>query len=110
MRPSPFRGNDFIAEYDHNRLDKQLERVKFVMADGRWYTVCEIRETIQRVFQINEPENSIQAQIRNLRKPEFGNYIIPKRRRGRISSGHYEWRITGVQKQDAQGQLYFSLL
>jgi hypothetical protein len=70
----------------------QLESIRdFLIAaahGGVWLTLAEIAEATV------VGEASVSAQIRNLRKPEFGSYTIHKRRRG--SNGHgvvWEYRL-----------------
>jgi hypothetical protein len=71
-----FNGPDYEPDRDHRRLSKQSDRILDLMIDGRWRTVAEIAAAT------NDPENSIQAQLRHLRKPRFGSYIVEKKRRG----------------------------
>jgi len=37
-----------------------------------------------------DPENSIQAQLRNLRKPEFGRHAVERRRRDQGNVSEYQ--------------------
>lgn len=60
-----------------------------IAADGGWMTLREIAELT------NYGEASISAQLRHLRKPHFGGYVIVKRRRGPVTSGAWEYRIAG---------------
>lgn len=68
-----FDGTD-LKPHDHTRLGPQLLRVKAVLLDYKWHTVVEIAEST------GDPETSVSAQIRNLRKPRFGGHVIEKRR------------------------------
>ncbi len=36
---------------------------------------------------------SISAQLRHLKKPQFGSYLLEKRRRGKLKSGLWEYRL-----------------
>ncbi len=69
-----FDGPEYEPDRDFNRLSKQHERIRDLMLDGRWRTVAQIASTT------GDPENSTQAQLRHLRKPRFGGYIVAKKR------------------------------
>jgi hypothetical protein len=84
----PFTGSAFESKFDRERLTKQILRVFNLMCDGRWRTVSEIADII------HDPENSIQAQLRNLRKGPFGRHTVVKRSRGDRSRGLYEYQLT----------------
>lgn len=68
-----FKGADYDPYYDKERLEKQLGRVWDCMKDGRWRTLREIEHITK------DPQSSISAQLRNLRKPEFGGYQVNRR-------------------------------
>jgi hypothetical protein len=54
-----------------------------------WLTLREIADLT------NYGEASISAQLRHLRKPHFGGYVVVKRRRGPVTNGAWEYRIAG---------------
>ena len=54
-----------------------------------WLTLREISDLT------NYGEASISAQLRHLRKPHFGGYVVVKRRRGPAANGAWEYRIAG---------------
>ena len=68
-----FDGQTYNHERDHDRLAGQLGRVKDVMADGQWRTLWGIAELT------SDPESSVSARLRDLRKPKFGGYIIERK-------------------------------
>ena len=72
-------------EPDDPRLTGQLLRVWSFMSDHRWQTVNFIAHSL------GIPQNSVQAQLRNLRKARFGSYLVERRKRG--ESGLYEYRV-----------------
>lgn len=83
-----FDGADYNEELDKPRLDKQFNRIFNVMRDGQWRTLNDI----QRVT--GDPQASISAQLRHMRKPRFGGYIINRRRaEGKESSGLFEYQL-----------------
>jgi hypothetical protein len=57
--------------------------------DAGWMTLREIADLT------NYSEASISAQLRHLRKPRFGGYVVVKRRREFIANGAWEYRIAG---------------
>jgi len=79
-----FDGADYDHERDSQRLTGQLLRVKEAINDGRWYTLKQLSEIT------GDPEASVSAQLRNLRKPRFGAYTINKRY---IKAGLYEYAL-----------------
>lgn len=54
------------------------------MKDGSWHTLPEI------AAGTGDPEASISARLRDLRKPRFGSYVVDRRRR---SQGLFEYRL-----------------
>ncbi len=79
-----FDGCDIKHERDSPRLTTQLERIKAVMLRGGWWTYKSIADIT------GDPENSISAQIRNLRKPRMGGWTTERRY---IGDGLYEYRL-----------------
>jgi DNA-binding transcriptional regulator GbsR (MarR family) len=75
--------------------ESQIERVwacLYVAAQrGLWLTLAEISD------DTGDPEASVSAQLRHLRKPRFGQHVIEKRRRS--NSGRremmWEYRMSG---------------
>jgi hypothetical protein len=86
-----FNGVGYDPAMDDDRLSKQLGRVWAVMRDGRWRSLAEIRADIAQRFAVEDPEASISAQLRHLRKPRFGQYDIERRRRA--CAGTWEYRL-----------------
>lgn len=74
-----FDGAD-VQAHDHIRLAGQLQRVYQVLVNsGTWETVAGIAATT------GDPEPSVSAQLRNLRKARFGGYDVRRERRGNLS-------------------------
>jgi hypothetical protein len=82
-----FNGPEYIPKLDQRRLTGQIKRVFDCMKDGQWRTLSEI-ESIT-----NDPQASISAQLRHLRKYRFGEHTVNKRRRGNEYSGLYEYQL-----------------
>ncbi len=89
-RPGParFDGSDYVPELDDVRLDSQLGRVWCCMVDRKWRTLRQIARTT------GDPEASVSAQLRHLRKPRFGEHAVEKRPRGNRRAGLFEYRLT----------------
>jgi hypothetical protein len=85
-------GPSYQAAHDEARLTTQRECIRDVMlsagARGSWLTLCEIEKLL------HYPQASISAQLRHLRKQEFGGYILEKRARGDRDRGLYEYKLT----------------
>jgi hypothetical protein len=79
-----FDGDDYVPERDNPRLKGQLLRIWDVMKDGQWRTLREIAN------KTNDPEASISAQLRHLRKERFGSHQIE---REHITNGLYRYRL-----------------
>jgi hypothetical protein len=82
-----FDGPSFDPQFDQDRLTKQIGRVFDVMSRGQWMTLRELAAAT------GDPEASCSAQLRHLRKPRFGSYVIERRHRGDRQAGLYEYRL-----------------
>lgn len=86
-----FDGRTFDAAVDAPRLGAQLTRVHQALLAasflGEWLTLGQIRE------RTKDPEASISARVRDLRKPRFGGHVIERRRRGDPKAGVWEYRM-----------------
>jgi hypothetical protein len=81
---------------------RELAAVKSVMADGRWRTLSEIHEALNFVFS----ETGISARLRDLRKPAFGSYDVPKRRRtGASNTWEYRFLACGEKPSRRTGEV-----
>ncbi len=69
---------------DCARLEGQTKRIYNLMIDGAWRTLSEI----ERIT--GDPQPSISSQLRHLRKPRFGGFVLNKRRRNR---GTWEYQL-----------------
>jgi hypothetical protein len=93
--PAPhFDGETYDPTKDHKRLTKQLGRVQQAVSDGRWYTLSELSSIT------GDPEGSISARLRDLRKEKFGAFDIRKQRRG----NQFAYSCRG--KQASEGLLF----
>jgi len=79
-----FNGDDYQPDRDDVRMSGQLERVFNCMKDGQWRTLGKISEVT------GDPEASISAQLRHLRKDRFGGHTIEKEY---ISNGLYRYLL-----------------
>jgi len=89
-------GPDYDARLDRKRVRTQMLRVRDHMLvaaiRGRWLTLERISKGLERLWTGSRfPEASVSAQLRHLKKPQFGGYRVEKRRRGR--SGTWEYRL-----------------
>lgn len=79
-------GPAYDAQVDGARLENQLNRNRDLMLDGHWRTLIEIQG------RTGDPEASVSAQLRHLRKDRFGAYAVEKRRRI-PKCGLWEYRL-----------------
>lgn len=82
-----FNGSDYSPKHDNVRLTKQIKRVFDLMKDGKFRTLGEI-ESIT-----GDPQASLSAQLRNLRKDRFGAHTVNKQIRGDRKYGLYEYKL-----------------
>jgi len=68
-----FDGADYVPERDEARLTQQLLRIWELMGDTKWRTLREIATATQ------DPESSVSAQLRNLRKEQYGRHLINRK-------------------------------
>lgn len=80
-------GPAYDEKIDGKRIKKQHEVIRDFMLRhwNHWHTLGYLSLTL------DYPEASISAQLRHLRKPKFGGYIVEKRRRA--GSGTWEYRV-----------------
>ena len=79
-----FDGATIDHARDHDRLAGQLGRVKDFMEDGKWRYLWEIAD------KTGDPESSVSARLRDLRKPRFGGYKIE---REYVTGGLWQYRM-----------------
>ncbi len=80
-----FNGPVYEPKHDQIRLTGQILRVYDLMQDAKWRTLREIEDIT------GDPQASISAQLRHLRKMRFGNHIVEKRPRGERKNGLWEY-------------------
>src|SRR5271167_1864142 len=85
--PPRFNGPHYDPVHDDKRLTKQHERIKRVMMDGVWRTLREIAKLT------GDPEASISAQLRHLRKRRFGRWNVKTEPTGNRDDGQYRYRL-----------------
>lgn len=83
-----FHGSDYDHERDGVRLGNQANQVFELMKDGRWRSIREVS------IAINQPETSVSAQLRNLRKQRFGGHTVNK-----VHIGEGFWRYQLIEKK-----------
>ena len=80
-----FDGSDYTPEKDDERLDKQIDRVKKACRSGVPMTLAAISK------ETGDPEASISAQLRHLRKEKHGSHSVDKIH---VSHGLYLYKVT----------------
>ncbi len=79
-----FDGATYRRDRDQARLAAQLGRVADALSDGEWWTLAELRATT------GDPEASISARLRDLRKGKFGGYTV---RAENLGGGVWRYRL-----------------
>lgn len=80
----PFDGSDYDDARDRLRLHGQILRVFNLMKDGRWRTLKAIAAAT------GDPETSVSAQLRHLRKDRFGGFTVDK---AHLGDGLYQYKM-----------------
>jgi hypothetical protein len=82
----------YVPEIDGPRLPPQREEIRDLMLSasecGAWHTLLEIHR------MTGHGEASISAQLRNLRKAQYGSYVLEKRPRGERCHGLWEYKLS----------------
>jgi len=86
MIPGSTYGPAYIESLDGARLDKQRTAIYGYMLDSDWHTLAEISASL------GYPEASVSAQIRHLRKPQFGGHQVEKRRHP-VGDGRWQYQL-----------------
>lgn len=89
-----FDGDDYTPSRDDERLTAQLQRIWNCVSDHGWWTLRAISR------RTGDPEASISAQLRHLRKDRFGGHIVLGRH---VGGGLYEYKLPGLTKDDLAG-------
>lgn len=71
-----FGGETYEPPRDGSRLRAQLVRVKAAMGDAEWRTLGEIASIT------GDPEASVSARLRDLRKAKFGGHLVDRKYSG----------------------------
>lgn len=79
-----FNGADYQPARDDDRLSVQYRRIFSLMQDGQWRTLEEIEQVTQ------DPQASISAQLRHMRKARFGAHTVNRRY---LVAGLYEYQL-----------------
>ena len=88
-----FDGETYDSMLDKGRLTSQLKRVHACLIEDRWWTLQEISK------RTGDPEASVSARVRDMRKEKFGHMnVLARRRKG--GAGTWEYRI---EKEEEQG-------
>jgi hypothetical protein len=67
-----FDGATYQPGRDRVRLNAQLTRVMDAMAGGQWHTLHQLSQAT------GDPESSVSARLRDLRKARFGGHVVER--------------------------------
>ncbi len=77
-------GETFVQERDGQRLQKQHARVLEALRNGQWWTLAALSA------ETGDPEASVSARLRDLRKPRFGSHTIERQY---VERGLFRYRL-----------------
>ncbi len=89
-------GETYDPYRDFARLNRQCANVFDLIRDGHWRTLKAISDITE------EPEPSVSARLRDLRKNKYGRWNVERRH---VSKGLWEYRINGRQPPEDDDQL-----
>lgn len=78
-------GPTYDEEKDGKRIASQMDKIRDYMLEADWRTLKQIES------ELNYPQSSISAQLRHLRKKQFGGYILEKKRVD--GNGTWQYRL-----------------
>ncbi len=86
---SDFDGRTYEPKFDSGRLRGEMARVYncLITVHQAWWTLREISKWT------GDPEASISARLRDLRKRKFGAHTVNRRRRGDPKQGIFEYQL-----------------
>ena len=85
-------GKTFYRVRDGERLSRQAKAVWYLMRDKKWRTLPEISD------KLGEPQQSVSARLRDLRKDRFGGWDV---QRQYVANGVWAYRVLKPQEQRA---------
>ncbi len=85
-----FNGDTYEPKFDATRLRGEMARVYNIIKDHQWRTLYEIHLA---TGVHGDPEASISARLRDLRKAKFGSHTVNRRRRGDPKRGIFEYQL-----------------
>lgn len=83
-QPYIFNGPAYDPARDNARLSGQIRRVYDAMSDREWRTLSMI------ALLTGDPEASVSAQLRHLRKARFGGHTVNRRH---VARGLFEYQL-----------------
>lgn len=94
-----FDGSTYEEARDRIRLREQLDRVYTLMLDGK-------SRTLKRISELTgDPEPSVSARLRDLRKPKFGGHTVireqVKDENGKNIDGLYAYQLVVPEQEKA---------
>ena len=87
VKKAHFSGPAYDPALDKRRLTGQILRVFDLMKDAQWRGLRNISEIT------GDPEASVSAQLRHLRKAKFGSHIVNRRREGEPTDGYHVYQL-----------------
>lgn len=78
-------GRTFVPALDRQRLGRQHARIVALMRDAHWRTLAAIERNTR------DPQASISARLRDLRKLQYGHFVVERRRTA--TPGVFEYRV-----------------
>jgi hypothetical protein len=79
-----FDGKTYDEKRDQDRLSRQYKRVFELMKDGEWRTLRAVAEVLE------DPESSIGARLRDMRKDRFGGHTVLRQY---LMAGVFKYRL-----------------
>lgn len=85
-------GPAYDKKRDVARTSAQMERIrKYMLASKDWQTLDQISAGLVMLYEAHFPAASVSAQLRHLKRPEHGGYILDKRY---IGNGLWAYKLS----------------
>jgi hypothetical protein len=88
-----FDGGTYRSQYDYDRLKNGVQRVFWILLDGKWHGTNELRDRVM-------PSGDSRA--RDLRKPWYGTMEVPEEIDPATNMGKYRLLLDSVEEEWAR--------
>lgn len=81
-------------QLEPNKQMTMTDAVRAIMLQSEWVTPYQLQRAIEQMTGTWHSDSAVTARLRELRRPEFGGYLIERRKRENARS--FEYRLERV--------------